>query len=799
MRSDAERLLYYEGLRLSPQAIREVEEMRSNSPSRRVSQRGLKNTLVDQPSTKNSSRRLVESYTVEYLFALELEIFGSCYEYYPQVEPKNVVRYGRTSTAHIDFMVFDPRGIRLVECKSDADLLQLASKKPDEWVCRDGVWIRPALAAWASDRGLLYEIWCPPDPHGIYQANLIALYSFIQGSRDSRVLSESDVSKIKRALSECPRLLSEAPMLALGITTQHALLAMAKGHIYGLLKSVPMDEADRFILYGNREQADWCDGQLFSQLRAGLAQPVVCSEILRARPTDYQHAMARLERVERMLREDEPITRRYRALVQRVIEARSQGRNELEVCLTNYARSGRRVGQLTSDQEEELARIIAQYRRDPLIRKKVQAHDVLRINCESKGIRSPCRSTLNARLSSGSKLQRAYTVGGYRGFHAAEAAVDPRNRTMRCLVPRLMVHVDSTKFDVRCSPEFLSSLGFDCPTLYLAMDSATGMPLGRAVMYGASCRNALAVLIRDVFVRQRSLPRCWIVDKGAEYTGNFFAGFCAYAGITHIQPPAGSPRKNSLAENALGRVNSELAHRLLGSTDPDKQGRSVTSRQKSQATACHTYATVVKHLDHYLFEDMTSVRHGVDRLSPLEKLEELEGVFGRLGLVEVPSLDDFLIATSIPLDRVLVVDSSQGIRYLGRRYVSDELLRQARHAKPLEMRIDCVDPHRMYIKFARGWVLAGTADRLRTEGRDDLTKLFEHLSDAIQRSENVALRDKQRIDRQLRTQEANRQAGSTQHLEGLLKAPAEPTRERRSVRRWGESPAVRKVFPTEES
>jgi putative transposase len=796
MQSDAERLLYYQGLQLSPQVIREIEEMRSSSPSRRVSQRGLKNTVVDLPSGTNGSRRTVESYTVEFLFALELKIFGTCYEYFAQVEPKNIVRYGRTSSAHIDFMVFDPGGIRLVECKAQEHLTSLASRKPHEWVVRDGIWTRPALDAWAKDRGLTYEIWSPPEPHGIYQSNLLALGSFLEsGACDA--LSDAMARRINRALMDRPWLLSEVPDQLHGTSLKHALLALAKGRIHGLMKSVPIDEPRRFLLYGSKEQAECCDEFLLSKLRSGLAQPVLSSFLLRARPSDYQAGIRRLERTERMLQSEEPVTRRYRDLVQRVKKAKDQGENELEVCLTHYENSGRRIGQLTSDQENEMAQAIDRYRKDPLLRTKLQAHDALRASCESKGIRPPSRTTFNTRISMQPQLVRAYTVGGYRAFHAAEDAVEPRNRTMRCVVPRLMVHVDSTKFDVRCSPDFLATLGFECPTLYLAMDSATGMPLGRAVMYGAACRNALAVLIRDVLYRQGCLPRYWIVDKGSEYTGAFFAGFCAYAGITHIQPPAGSPRKNSLAENALGRVNAELAHRFLGSTDPDKQGRSVTRRQKSPATACHTYETIVKHLDHYLFEDMASIRHGVSRWSPQEKVEELGELFGNLGLVEVRCIDDFLIATSVPLDRLLEIDTSHGIRYLDRRYVSDDLLQEARLGKPIEMRIDCVDPYRMYVKFARKWVLASASDHLRVEGRDDLDKLFEHLSDASQRSENRSIRERQRIDRQLRTQKANQEAGSTRHLEVLSHPKEEPPKNAKTKSRWGVSQNSKKPFPTE--
>ena len=64
MLTDARRAIYYQALGLSPAVIREVEEMRLESPSRRASQRGLKNILVDFYSARNADRRLFESYNV---------------------------------------------------------------------------------------------------------------------------------------------------------------------------------------------------------------------------------------------------------------------------------------------------------------------------------------------------------------------------------------------------------------------------------------------------------------------------------------------------------------------------------------------------------------------------------------------------------------------------------------------------------------------------------------------------------------------------------------------------------------
>lgn len=636
-----------------------------------------------------------------------------------------------------------------------------------------------------------YAVWSPPEPHGVYQVNLLALYG-VMSATGCKEAEAPCVLRLYRALRNAPLTIGAALALIRGLSGTHVLAALAKGYLFGPLQSVPVDEADRFTLFADKSQAADCDDQLLSQLKAHISQPNVNSKLLLASPTDYSGARRRLARVNQILAGESPSTRRYSRLVRAVTQARAEGKSDLEVCLTGYANSGRRIGQLTDDQESEMRAAIARYRSDPLIRTKLQAHDHLVTACNRKGIRPPSRPTFNARLRQSSKLKRAYTEGGYRAYHAAECASDPGERTLRCSVPGLMAHIDSTKFDLRCSPDFLAVLGFDCPTLYVAMDSATSMPLGYAVLFGPACRNALAVLVRDVLHRQGSLPRYWVADGGSEYTGAWFEGLCSFLGATRIQPPPGSPRRNSLAENALGRINAELAHRFLGSTAPDQKGRSVTSRQKSYTTACHRYSTIAQHLEKYLFEDVPDVPLLSMRFSANDRNEELFGVYGSAGVTRVENLDEFLIATSIPLDRGITPDPRRGIRYLERTYASTDLMELLRFQKPVEIRLDCVDPHRMYVRFSSKWVLATTAQSLRTGSRDTTTKLFESLMDNTLRSDAAKRRDQLRRERAERIAEANLAAKSADHLTYMLEAAndAEPQPERARV--WSDlsSPVV---------
>lgn len=763
MLTDAQRRLYYESLGLRPAAAREVEEMRRGSPARKVDQQGLKNIIVNFHSLKNGGRRIVESYTVEFLFALFVENFNPCHEYVCQVPMRGIDRDRRITSMTADFMLFEPAGIRIVECKPAERLAALAVKQPDEWVCRDGVWTRPPVEAWARERGLTYSIWSPPQPAGIYQANLLVLYGLLC-SAAQELADDARLSRVERALARDPLTIGELLGQHPSLSGRHVLAALLRRRAFGTLQSVMLTEEDHFLLFGSEEQARECDDKMLASLSTASTQPRVESPVLQASSVDYKKGKERLAKVRRMLAGELQITRRYRPLVRAVRQAAQAGENALDICLTHFANSGRRIGQLTADAEAALAWVLKRYQRDALVRTKRQAHDVLTGYCKARDIRTPSYATLTRRIQRANQLVRAYTEGGKRKYHAVEPAVDPSKRTLRHLIPGVAVHIDSSKFDNRCSPDVKDWMGFEPPTLYVAIDGAKPKPLGRALVFGPSCSNALALVFRDMFYRNKCLPRFIVADAGPEYESKLLEGLCDYMGAVLIRPPASAPRKNSFAENCIGRVNRELAHRLLGSTEPDQRGRSVSANKKSRATAAHNYRTVVELCDRFLFEDMPATPMGSEWATPAENAEQIRTLYGDAGVVQIKSVADFLIATSIPLRRPLQIDETRGIRHLQRTYSSSELLRLARTEKAREMRLDCANPRRMYVRFSSQWVLATTPDFQSTLPHGELSALFENMVGPTIRRENAASKDERRRQRNRAIQEANEVAKATAYL-----------------------------------
>jgi len=377
-------------------------------------------------------------------------------------------------------------------------------------------------------------------------------------------------------------------------------------------------------------------------------------------------------------------------------------------------------------------------------------------------------TTMKKRLNARSQEKHHLNTGGRKRFHANENPVDVMKSTIPALLPGLYMHVDATKLDNRLSPSVIAALPFQCPTLYVAVDSCTEDPIGRALVFGAQARDPLGILIRDILFRQKRLHRYVMRDGGCEYGAWFFA-FCDAVGMSMIKPPVGDPKKNSRAENAIGRTNQLLSHRLLGSTKPDQAGRKVDNRFKSYHTARLLFADVVREVDQTLFGDMPATPTGNNISSPQEKAEVLRDAFGPRG-IEQPYDRDFLILTSPIIDRKISADGTRGYRHEGRLYRCPRLSELLRYGHADQKRRDCVDPTVMYCKFGNEWVTAHGSDSILLEESNELDRLFRSMMGQTIRSENAQIRKEISRKRINRVERANAAAPATAHLPIVEKA-----------------------------
>ncbi|MDR7070052.1 hypothetical protein J2X02_002903 [Pseudoxanthomonas japonensis] len=352
--SMVERECVYAALGLSERSTAPIEEMIRNSGLRDVAKSALTNVRTALPSGVNGAARVLESHTCELIFARELELDPTVIGYYVQVPLQNIERTtiaGRRhiSSANIDFLVFRGNYAELVECKTQEWLSKAALRPHSDWSWREDQWFHEPYIAAAEVLGLPFRTWTPPFPHGIYGRNLEAIHATLD---DFAAPDLSLMEQVKRLLATRPASIESISKALPSFGLEVALWMLARRLVYGPITSLPIDQADRFLLCASSEQAKEIDALHLANLSASLAQPDVCDPILTASTTDVNRALGRLRKIEDFEAGRTKGTVRLRQLIREVAIAVDAGKSPLSACLTNYSKSGNRVDRIDKQQME---------------------------------------------------------------------------------------------------------------------------------------------------------------------------------------------------------------------------------------------------------------------------------------------------------------------------------------------------------------------------------------------------------------------------------------------------------------
>jgi putative transposase len=750
---------YFERLSLGPDQSQELVQMIRTSPARKVGQAALDNVTVRFQSIKNHSVRCLESHTVERLFAYELELDPGVRAFYTQVACHGIERLidtgnGRpkrhVSSATLDFLVLHDTHIELVECKPSQRVNLLAQRKPAEWLLRDGIVHRPALSRWANERGLGYRVWSPPLPVAVYLANLELMYALRQVWGRFEKITHWQCA-VKRVQEE-PRTIADLCESFDWFTPQTAVLLLSQGVVFGPIRAIPFDEIDRFKLYADREQAYLSELHLLERIAQSQSQSE--DPVIRASYTDLIQGRKRLARVQRILDGKESQTRRMAPLVAAVLAARAAGRNDLAPCLTSYSSSGNRLPRLSPKQICALEQIIERWNAGNVHDRK-DLHCELRLICDSLGIQTPSETTLNRTIAKQPSLKRILNTGGIRLYQRSKPASDVRLRSMGSLAKRLILEIDSTKFDNRVTPDIVGKLLFDAPTVYAGIDGSTLDPMAHSFVFGPARRAGLALLIRDYRARHGRLPHIIKMDRGPENRSDWMAGFCDRYNITLLHDPTAGSRGKGGIENLLGRLNSSLAHRLPGSTAPDQAGRQVDGRFKSYRTARMQFEMVRAELEVLLYRDFADTP-GSDGVSPAERGSVSSSYFCSIGL-SCAMDDEFFYQTSIPV-KAQELSFIKGIRTNSQTFCSAELLALPHSTEVKDVRRDCSDPSLLWVQLSRGAVKAWSRLTHRFAAASTEDREFHTFYSAALREEGRERKSQIRLERYMRLEQMRNQS-----------------------------------------
>lgn len=769
-----ERLAIYKNASIPRENWAELERIIQDAPARDVGAGALNNVVGGFYSTKSLDIRSFESHTVERLHLYHLELDPNVVAYRTQARLHNVEGtdsrgHRRTWPITVDMIVLRTDSVTIVECKSRSWLEKEARKPNSKWSCIEGRWTCTSHESWAAGRGLRFEVVARDEMCGVELQNLEFIYAMSRQTTTSR--DETIMCHAKHILASGPKTVIELCTHVPGFNNRHTGIMLARRYAHGMLRSQSISLEDSFLLFDDAHHASEADRIVFNETAASFRPINISRPILTATKVDVEIGRARLQRIEDMQSGRSPGNDRTRRLERRMLIGVSQGLTKEEALLGGTHRCGNRGAKLDPAQIDAIHSTIRKHWETGAIIDLDELHFELQRECALRETQTPSKTTLRLAARAVDTKKRALALGGLRAYQCNKNITPPDRASLPPIAYGHTLHIDSSVLDNRSAPNVITQFPAEKARFYIGVDGATSKPMGHALLFGPARTDGLAILMREYVLRNGFLPSLIIVDRGTENRSKWFRNFCKEAGITWMYAPTAGSSYNGLAENAIGRVNSQVAHKLPGSSKPDQKGRAVDGKFKSRKTAQIAFERIAEEFRTYVFEDMPNTPNE-DNITPNAMAEELQR-FGEFA--GTPALLDsaYFILTSVPTNTTPKIEGGY-IRTGYGKFSSAEFQAGSANARRVsELRMDCIDPSVMYARVENTWYQIFNRAVLHLRQLSDTQRLWRMLSRPQDSAEARATRKDIKEKRHQRHQEM--MEGAAAHKGVAPGAEAPPT------------------------
>ncbi len=249
-----------QNLNLSERARSAIQDIRTANPSRRVGNR-RGNVSGFYPSNKMGVTIQFESYRHELARIYELEHSQNVLEYYdqpPAIELCYQALSGRKNR-HLytpDFFVIALESAWWEECKSEQELIKLASLSPNRYCQdKDGVWHCPPGEDYAQKLDLDFRVWSSTSISWTFQENFIWLEDYL--NFDEYAIKEQTIKTVKSLVEAYPGItladLAEQTLKDGTLDDIYSLIATEK--IYVNLNAARLSSPQLVKVFANQEIA----------------------------------------------------------------------------------------------------------------------------------------------------------------------------------------------------------------------------------------------------------------------------------------------------------------------------------------------------------------------------------------------------------------------------------------------------------------------------------------------------------------------------------------------------------------
>jgi putative transposase len=246
-------------LKLNEQAKKQIEQIRSSEPSRRVGG-GRNNVCGRYPSQKMGVTIQFESHRNELAHIYQLEYDENVLEYYDQPPPifldylsKNGRRNYHRHTPDTFVIRKDSAGWE--EYKTEKELIKKSQESPNRWQkTQDDKWLCPPGSEVASQLGLYYIVRSSSEINSIFLRNFIWLSDYFY-SRKQLSVADEVIKNIRTLISQTAEI-TLAQIIKQEIASIDDLnILIATNQVYVDLQSAFLGQPEQVRIYLDSEEA----------------------------------------------------------------------------------------------------------------------------------------------------------------------------------------------------------------------------------------------------------------------------------------------------------------------------------------------------------------------------------------------------------------------------------------------------------------------------------------------------------------------------------------------------------------
>lgn len=782
MLTDAECVAWARSTKLDGEAVDLVTTIRTSEPRRRV-RSGRQNVSGRYPSGKMLRTIQFESHTVELPFIYQFEHDDDILEYWdqPAVPVKVAYRDSRTGrkvgALHTaDFFVVTASSAGWAECKTESELLRLASKS-DRYRRGSEGWECPSGSEFAQRYGLTYRVLTSALNNPTLIGNLRLLEDYY---RHPAPVPDDVASRLVNAVSREPGIDLAELRQATGADADAVNQLLADRTLFINLEQSPLTRPASCRVFLSREQARGAVASAARLPAAALPRPLVMNvgarvewdgagweivnagreklalrstagdgvlvELGRDQAAELAHrgslvgvctgaVEARAERLAQASPGALAIANRRWAAV----NAHRQGQRAEGVAGRTLRRwlaafraaeaagsSGfdgllpvRRSGNTHARLDPRIEALITDLARDhwtSSVAPSMQSiYARLAAACAERGLVIPSQRTLRRRLRSSTGHAARAVRQGPKGAYGWE----PFHWTLEGTTPRHgerpfeIGHIDHTQLDVEVVDRD-TGRGLGRPWVTFVNDAYSRRLLAIWLAFEPPSYRAAMMVIRICVARHHRLPETLVVDGGAEFHSVYFESLLARLEVTLKTRPAGKPRYGSTLERLFGSANTGLLHQLAGNTKVMRNVRAVTPDVNPRRLATWDLASLYETLCRWGYEVYDTLDHPALGQSPRDAF--VTGL-DRHGHREQRTIayDDAFVLSTLPTTAkgTATIDSVRGVRI---NYVSywNEIFAEPRLAgTAVPVRFDPFDARHAFAYAGGQWVEATAGDLYR--------------------------------------------------------------------------------------